>query len=183
MITGGQIVFDILGVADCGSVARLSQHTGTLCNTLQHAATHCNTLQHTATHYDQKWSNHLISWVLQNVAMLCVRVNTLQHSATHCNTLQHAATHCYTLQHAGTHYYHKWTKYSLQHLATYCNTLLSGVVKLFGRCRLLRCCAVGSTHCQSPLQHNATHCNTLQHTTTHSNTLQHTDTPVAVLRV
>ena len=36
------------------------------------------------------------------------------------------------------------------------------------------CMCTGSSRC--PLQHTATHCNTLQHTVTHCNTLQHTVT-------
>ena len=56
----------------------------------------------------------------------------------------------------------------LQHTKTLCNT---------------RCIA---THCNTPLQHTATHhCNTLQHTATQCNTVQHTathcNTPIGLI--
>jgi len=170
--------------------------TATHCNTLQHTATHCNTLQHTATHYN----------TIQNTTTL---YKTLPHSETPYTPLQHSneivfffpaiakfgntATHCNTLQHTAHHQRNcillSCRCNSLQRSAKHCNTQYSWAA------------AATLYNALQRLQHNATHCNTLQltseiqyscaaaaaqgsfclsyelqHTATHRNTLQHTAT-------
>jgi len=78
--------------------------------------------------------------------------------------MQKAEKHCITLQHAATDLQQKGSSQpaipnhdSLQLSATHCNTLATIDIKTIGF---------------TPLQHTATHCNTLQHTATHCNSLQ-----------
>ena len=88
-------------------------------------------------------------------------LHTLQHTAT---SLQH---HCNT---TATHY--KTLQLKLQYTATRCNITAIHAHKQSGSTEMLHTLQ----HNATPLQHTATHCNTLQHIATHCNTLQHTAT-------
>ena len=123
-------------------------------NTRQHTATHRNTPQHNATHRNtpQYTATHL-----NTPQRIATHYNTPQHTATHRNTPQHTAN---TLQHADCN--------TLQHIIKHCSILhpyFEETPDTCPRCRPLH-----------PLNHTATHCNTLQHIATHCNTLQHTAT-------
>jgi len=130
--------------------------TATQCITLQLTATHCNTLQLTANH-----------------------CNTLQHTATHCNSLELTATHWNSLQLTATHCN------SLQLTVTHCNSLPLTATQESRQCKLRSLNSLLQYHLQSavfyithtdnpvtqagntggswtPLQHTATHCNSLQ---------------------
>jgi len=95
--------------------------------------------------------------------------HTLLRTATHFNIRQHTATYGSTLQHTAAHCNVR------QHTATYGNALQYTM-------HFVNACAYIHTHTHivmtrsRPLQHTATHCNTLHHTTSHCNTLHHSAT-------
>ena len=83
----------------------------------------------------------------------CAFCNALQHTATHCNALQHTATHC-VLQSAVV------CCSVLQCVAVCCSVLQCVGQQDNATCTLIQT-PTGYT-LQHTMQHNATHCNTLQ---------------------
>jgi len=74
----------------------------------------------------------------------------------------------------------------LQHTIPRCNTLQSYLYPLQHNATHYNTMQHAARHCNSISAHTATQCNTLQHTVTHCNTLQHTATvslPIARARV
>ena len=121
---------------------------------LQDTAIHCNTLQHTATHYNTQC--HIYLGVSDHTLLSALQWKIPMH---HCNALQHTAM---TATYCNKH----------EHTATHCNTLQH--LPLSTRSHSLVCSTRANLH--APLQHTATHGNTLQHPATPCNTLQHSAT-------
>jgi len=131
---------------------------------LQHAATNYTALQ-TAAHCRQsQWKRGEQELLQSHTAPDTVQHS--KHSAMHCNTPQHTATHCNTLQHTapdkpnggGSSHNGGITGGALSHTDTHTDTH----TPLQSR----------HTAPDNPLQHAATHCNTLPRAATHCNTLQ-----------
>jgi len=132
-------------------------HTARHCKTLQDTATRCSMCDTTLAY--QMWCTYIYSThcnTLQHAVVCVTRLLHIRciipiytaHIATHCNILQHPAIFC-----------------------SICDTTLAYQMPTHAHCNTLR-----QTTTKCPLQHTATHCNTLQHTATHCNTLQHTAT-------
>ena len=170
------------------------KHTATHCNTLQHTATHCNTLQHAATRCNTM--QHKLRQKCMCTYYMCIHLHICIYAA-HCNTMQLTATHFNT--HCNISAYALITRAStciyvyMPHTATHCNTLLQRTMQhgykctYYTRIHLYTCIYAHlftfirdrvrhlPNSCIMPLQHTATHYNTLQHTATHCKTLQHTE--------
>ena len=85
-----------------------------------------------------------MNYLRTTLATHCI---SLQHTAMHCTALQCTALHCNAM-HCTRMHCNRW-------LAPYSRTTPMHIYEV-------------------PLQHTATHCNTLQHTATHCKKLQHT---------
>jgi len=167
-----------------GSSVRLGTHLGQLIkhHVRAHIDTtaHCNTLQRTATH-----------------------CNALQHTATHCNTGGHMIfmrfASCTTLQHISCAYVRVRVSFvcvravrvpcmcaCCARFASHCNTYRVRVC-MCACARFLcvcACCACGNMCvCARAFHVHQLYTQPLQHTATHCNTLQHTATPNDVWRV
>jgi len=132
------------------------QHAATHCNTLQHSVIPCNSLQHSAPLCNSlQPSATPCNTHIYSIKTITYSAMQVQHTATYCTQAQHTAKHCNTLQHTATRTSTRSRLSpiplcrfnSLKRTVTHCNTHI--------------CIFKAITYFAMPVQHTATHCNTL----------------------